>query len=84
MTKFDVLSLAGDFPSVDLLMGCEDRDDVIFGVSFLVMGGSLATVVVDSGARVSIVAVRTGVLEVFCSMSRPLVLCLTTDGLERS
>lgn len=84
LTKFDVLSLAGDFPSVDLLMGCEDRDDVIFGVSFLVMGGSLATAVVDSGVRVSIVAVRTGVLEVFCFLSRPLVLCLTTDGSERS
>jgi len=58
-------------------MGCEDRVDVIFGVSVLVMTGTLATMVVDSGVHVSVVTVRTDVLEVFCSMSRPLVLCLT-------
>lgn len=77
-TRFDVFWPAADFPSVDLLIGCEDSDDVIFGSSVLV------PVVVDGGVRVSVVAVRMDVLEGFCLTSKPLVLCLTTHGFERS
>lgn len=66
------------------LGGCKAGDDVIFGPSVLVAGKMLAVAVVDGAVRVSVVTVCVNVFEGLCSGSRPFVLCLATEDLERS
>lgn len=84
LTTLDIFWPVSELPPVASLGGCKAGDDVIFGASGLVAGKMLAVGGVDGDVRVCVVTVCINVFEGLCSRSRPFVLCLATEDLERS